>query len=98
MSDCKKVELMDTAPMMGSADYKERFQAEYYQTKIRYEKLKEFNTRIEAARRTQYYGQAAVVDMPKHDCPDDLLQEQQTAMGNYLHILEVRAQIEGVAL
>ena len=93
-----KMELKHTVEMMTSADYKERFKAEYYQTKIRYEKLKAFNTKIEAAKRTQYYGQAAVVDMPKHDCPDDLLLEQQTAMGNYLHIMEVRAQIEGVAL
>jgi hypothetical protein len=92
------MDLGDTVAAMCSEDYKARFMAEYYQTKIRYEKLKAFNTKIEAAKRTQYYGQAAVVDMPKHDCPDDLLLEQQTAMGNYLHILEVRAQIEGVAL
>ena len=92
------MELNDTVALMGSKDYKARYMAEYYQTKIRYEKLKAFNTKIEAAKRTQYYGQAAVVDMPKHDCPDDLLLEQQTAMGNYLHILEVRAQIEGVEL
>ena len=91
-------ELKDTIEMMNSEDYKERFKAEYYQTKIRYEKLKAFNTKIEAAKRTQYYGQAAVVDMPKHDCPEELLRDQQSAMGNYLHILEVRAQIEGVAL
>ena len=90
--------LNDTVGAMCSEDYKDRFKAEYYQTKIRYEKLKAFNTKIEAARRTQYYGQAAVVDMPTHDCPEDLLLEQQTAMGNYLHILEVRAQIEGVEL
>lgn len=92
------MELKDTIEMMASEDYKERFKAEYYQTKIRYEKLKAFNTKIEAARRTQLYGQSPAVNMPKHDCPDELLREQQTAMGNYLHILEVRAQIEGVAL
>ena len=90
--------LSSTVEMMCSDDYKERFKAEYYQTKIRYEKLKAFNTKIEAARRTQYYGQVPVVDMPKHDCPEELLLDQQTAMGNYLHILEVRAQIEGVTL
>lgn len=43
------MELKDTIEMMTSEDYKERFKAEYYQTKIRYEKLKKFNTRIEAA-------------------------------------------------
>ena len=92
------MELSDTIGAMCSDDYKARFAAEYYQTKIRYEKLKAFNTKIEAAKRTQYNGLPAVVDMPKHDCPDDLLLDQQAAMGKYLNILEIRAQIEGVAL
>ena len=43
----KKVKLVElrsmlmehTIDLMISEDYKERFQAEYYQTKIRYEKL-----------------------------------------------------------
>jgi hypothetical protein len=35
---------------------------------------------------------------PVHDCPDHLLREQQAAMGEYLHILEVRAVIEGIEL
>ena len=43
------MELKDTVKMMNSDDYKERFRVEYYQTKIRYEKLKKFNTKIEAA-------------------------------------------------
>ena len=90
--------LVFMSKLLDLACSKARFMAEYYQTKIRYEKLKAFNTKIEAAKRTQYYGQAAVVDMPKHDCPDDLLLEQQTAMGKYLHILEVRAVIEGIDL
>ena len=33
------MELKDTIKMMDNVDYKERFKAEYYQTKIRYEKL-----------------------------------------------------------
>ena len=33
------MELKDTVEMMNSSDSKERFKAEYYQTKIRYEKL-----------------------------------------------------------
>lgn len=91
--------------MMNSADYKERFKAEYDQTKIRYEKLKAFNTKIEAAQATnecypQPYGQTQKpkVGMPPHDCPEYLLREQQRVMGEYLHILEVRAVIEGVEL
>lgn len=86
------MELKDTVEMMGSADYKERFKAEYYQTKIRYEKLKAFNNKIEAA------NADSRLEMPKHDCPDWMLRNQQHTMGEYLHILEVRAVIEGIEL
>ena len=86
------MELKNTIDLMTSSDYKERFKAEYYQTKIRYEKLKDFNNKIESALRT------ADVEMPKHDCPSDLLRDQQRAMGEYLHLLEVRAVIENIAL
>lgn len=40
------MELNNTVELMNSSDYKDRFKAEYYQTKIRYEKLKKFNTKI----------------------------------------------------
>lgn len=90
------MELKDTIELMNSPDYKERFKAEYYQTKLRYEKLKAFNAKIEAARSTAYTK--TKVTMPVHDCPDELLREQQSVMGNYLHILELRAIIEGVEL
>ena len=40
------MELKDTIEMMTSNDYKERFKAEYYQAKIRYEKLKKFSWMI----------------------------------------------------
>ena len=91
------MEFKDTIEMMMSDDYKERFKAEYYQTKIRYERLKRFNTRIEAAHSSSY-GNVKRVEMPKHDCPDDLLRDQQRMMGEYLHILEIRAVIEGIDL
>lgn len=77
---------------MKSNDYRERFKAEYYQTKIRYEKLKTFNTKIEASQRS------LVKEEPKHDCPYTILREQQAIMGEYLHILELRAVIEGIEL
>ena len=89
------MELKDTVTLMNSENYKERFKAEYYQTKIRYEKLKAFNTKIEAA---HYNTTEAKVEMPKHDCPDDLLRMQQSVMGEYLHLLELRAVIEGISL
>lgn len=90
------MELKDTVALMTSEDYKARFVAEYHQTKIRYEKLKKFNTRIEAAHRTMCCDNA--VEEPEHDCPPDLLLEQQHIMGEYLHLLEVRAVIEGIDL
>lgn len=90
---------VDTIEGMISPDYKERFKAEYAQTKIRYERLKAFNTKIEAAFRTECERpEVKKAPMPPHDCPHDLLREQQEVMGHYLHILEVRAVIEGVDL
>lgn len=86
------MELRETVELMNSADYKERFKAEYYQTKIRYKKLKEYNNKIEAAM-TDYR-----LNMPKHDCPDWMLKNQQQVMGEYLHLLEVRAVIENIEL
>lgn len=80
-----------TKSLMESTDYRQRFFAEYWQTKIRYEKLKDFCNKIEAARLTK-------TEEPKHDVPEKILRSQQKAMGEYLHILEIRAIIENVDL
>jgi hypothetical protein len=82
-----------TVPLMLSADYKDRFVAEYRQTKIRYERLDAHCNRIEAAVRNP-----EKVDMPPHDCDLELLREQQSAMGHYLHVLKVRAELEHIEL
>lgn len=71
--------------------YKERMVQEYVQLKERYEKLKDFCTKIEAANITE-------TEAPKHDCPLDLLRHQQSVMGEYLHVLELRMHIEGISL
>lgn len=92
------MELKETIGQMISGDYKERFKAEYYQLKIRYEKLKALNTKIEAADKTRFYEEKDRVEMPVHTCPIEMLREQQSLMGQYLHILEVRAVIEGIDL
>lgn len=42
------MELKDTIEMMNSEDYKERFKAEYYQAKIRYDKLHRMLIKYEA--------------------------------------------------
>lgn len=91
------MELKDTTEMMNSEDYRERFKAEYYQLKIRYEKLKKFCNKIEAYERIAYHRSTQIAQ-PKHDCPFEMLRDQQNVMGNYLHILEVRAEIENIEL
>lgn len=81
------MELNDTVEMMQSADYKERFKAEYHQTKIRYNKLHKMIVKADAG---------TLEFTPT--CPIDLLKEQKAAMGKYLYCLEVRAQIEHIEL
>lgn len=80
-------ELKDTISLMQSDDFKKRFVAEYYQTKIRYEKLKQLNTKRKAG---------VLTFEPK--CSDDILRQQQSIMGQLLEILEVRAYIEDITL
>ena len=92
------IEFKDTIELMLSEDYKERFKAEYHQTKLRYERLKALNTKIEAANTAKYAASTVMLREPRHDCPESLLRDQQTVMGQYLHILEVRAEIEGIEL
>lgn len=88
-------ELEATVPLMLNDDYKARFVAEYRQTKYRYERLKAFCNRIEAA---VMVPERYDVEEPKHDCPLALLRDQQRAMGEYLHALEIRAVIEQIEL
>jgi hypothetical protein len=90
------IELKDTIVPMCSADYKDRFVAEYIQLRIRWERLTAFNTKIKAAVLT--YGEECEVEEPKHDSPAELLRDQQKLMGELLHVLEVRAVIEGIDL
>lgn len=85
------MELKETVELMNSEDYKERFVAEYHQVKIRYEKLKNFCNKIEVE---EMLGKEAT----KHDCPLELLREQQKYMGLYLSVLEKRALIENIVL
>ena len=85
------MELKETIELMCSSDYKDRFIAEYHQVKIRYEKLKNFCNKIEVE---TMLGK----EVTKHDCPLELLREQQKYMGLYLSVLEKRALIENIVL
>ena len=78
---------IDTIELMTSSDYAEKFKAEYWQTKIRYEKLHKTVIRYEA-------GTLSFTP----SCPLELLKEQKRYMGQYLYCLEVRAEIEGIKL
>ena len=83
------MKMSDTIGDMLSKDPKYRMLAEYWQTKIRYRKLKAFANRIEAARLQKK-------PEPQHSCSYDLLRKQQSIMGEYLHVLELRFAIDGL--
>lgn len=82
------MELKDTIGMMISDDYKERFKAEYYQTKIRYKELLSMIL-------------DAMDDSKLNPNPPrcvDVLERQLKYMDYYLDVLITRAQIEGIEL
>ena len=81
------MEIKDTINLMTSEDYKDRFKAEYYQTKIRYDRLHNMLVKNEAG----------VLDFTP-TCPISKLIEQKRYMAEYLRCLEVRAAIEGIEL
>ena len=80
-------ELIDTCKLMVSKDYKDRFLAEYYQTKIRRDKL---------SRMILKYKSGKLEFEPISSIP--LLKTQLEAMNNYLDILELRAKTEGIKI
>ena len=46
-------ELNETVSLMQSTDYKERFKAEYFQLKIRYDKLKAMVEKLDSGERSE---------------------------------------------
>lgn len=81
------MELKDTIELMNSDNYKDRFKAEYYQTKIRYDKLHKMLVKYEA--RTLDF---------ELSCPPEILEDQEYYMKDYLKTLEIRAEIEKIEL
>lgn len=67
--------------------WQERMKREYRETKERYEKLHRMVTKYEA-------GTLGFTP----NCSIELLKQQKRHMGEYLHDLEIRAEIEGVKL
>lgn len=81
------MDLKDTVELMNSDDYKDRFKAEYLQTKIRYEKLHKMLVKHEAGK----------LDFTP-TCPISVLMVQKQYMANYLKQLEVISEIESIEL
>ena len=80
-------ELKNTVALMNSDDYKDRFEAEFSQLKIRREKLSTMITK---------YKNGTLDFTPA--CPVTLLENQLKAMSEYLNCLKVRAEIENIEL
>lgn len=87
----RPMELNETVDRMLSGDYKERFIAEYQQTKIRYEKLKDTFLKIEIA---HMLGK----DEPELTTPLCILEKQKKAMEEYLDTLKMRAIVDDIKL
>ena len=80
-------ELKETVALMNSADYKERFEAEYYQLETRFIKLK---TMVEK------WDKDELNFTPT--CPRDIYDIQLDCMEGYLECLIERAELENVKL
>ena len=81
------MELKDTIPLMQSADYKERFKAEYWQLVSRYKKLRNM---------LENWDSGTLQFEPT--CPRSTYSIQIKAMEDYIAILEARAAMEDVCL
>ena len=79
--------LSETAKMMLNVDYKERFKAEYWQLKIRYDKLCDLVKK----------WQNNELDF-QPTCPREIYDRQLKAMNDYLQILIERANLEKISL
>ena len=81
------MELVDTIDLMTSDDYKDRFMAEYYQVKIRYQKLKSILDKYEED----------TLDF-EPSCSISLLMIQRDIMEDYLNVLQDRAITENISV
>ena len=81
------LQLKETAALMNSADYKDRFKAEYYQLETRYIKLKAM---------VEKWDNGTLEFTPT--CPRATYDFQLKAMKEYLGILQIRAKMENVEL
>lgn len=76
-----------TSKMMNSENYKDRFLAEYFQVRIRLEKLENM---------LEKWDNDKLSFVPT--CPRSTYDMQVEAMTYYKNVLEARAKMEGVVL
>lgn len=81
------MELKDTIELMKSEDYKDRFKAEYFQVRIRLDKLCAMYSHMKNG----------TLDF-EPTCPIEIYTNQLDAMAQYIDILEKRAELEGINL
>ena len=81
------MKLAETVEMMNSADYKERFKAEYAQLAIRYYGLRNM---------LEKWDNGTLEFEPT--CPRSTYNMQTKAMEDYIAVLEARAVMENVDL
>lgn len=79
--------LNDTIELMTSSDYKDRFKAEYYQLEYRYNRLLDM---------IKKWDNNELSFTPT--CDRNIYTLQIGAMGQYLRLLQKRAEIEKVEL
>ena len=85
-----------------SDDWKNRLVEEYHQLKESWEKLKNHNNHKEIVERLDGCPLPETIEARQQErkCSvrAELLRDQQHVMGEYLHILELRAELEGIEL
>lgn len=80
-------DLKETKDLMVSSNYQDRFIAEYWQLKIRYEKLKNMCDKWDSGK----------LDFTP-TCQRFIYDAQLTYMESYMHILQKRAELEKIDL
>lgn len=85
--DCRHCSTEKGKEVNKMPDYKERMLKEYRELKEKYMKLHKMTVKYEAG----------TLDF-QPDCSLALLKRQKAAMGEYLNVLEIRAEIEKIDL
>ena len=78
---------------MANEDWKGRLLDEYRETKARYNKLKAYNRKKTVE---SFTSDAVAVSSEVEEYRSRLMEQQQSTMGRYLEILELRLTLENI--